>query len=434
MSDAATIRADDPRTFQLRCAVALVGLLGFAGLAGASLLAAPAAVLAAAAYLAASYAPIALPEQRQLALRKAASVSVLLIVAAAAALRAVSGLGSGEAVMGIGTTLAVLVAGLQVAHALVLDARRDLSVGLTIGIFMIVLAAGLGPGPGIAVPLIAAWPVAILAAMFAYRLDQVGSVRAVVSDTQSRSARSVPHTLGIIAAAMASGLVVFLVLPQPNGIHPRGFGGGGLPGPGGSGDVPVSRDAAYYSGGVMDLRARGSLSNQPVAVVPDASPPLWSDTVLPTYDGQTWSNDQSQPIRLAGGPPYSIPHPLYPLVSGLGRIYPVIVEQAFTGVVIAPGPITSITSSGQVMLAGGGSVVVLPSAGGQPQAYSVTAVPPVVDPATLQAATGSDPTDPAWLQLPAELPARVRALARQITAGASTRYESIQAKIGRAHV
>jgi len=426
MTDTAVVRADDPRTFRLRCAVGLAGLLGFVALAGGGLLSIPTAGLAGAAYVAASYAPIALPERRQLALRKAASVSVLLIVAAAAALRAVSGLAGGEAVIGIGTTLAVLVSGLQVAHALLLDARRDLAVGLTIGAFTIVLAAGLVPGPGILVPLVAAWPTVIVAAILAHRLEQVGSVVATAASPAGSRRGAVGPTAAIVAAAMAAGLAVFLVLPQPTGIHPHGFGTGGSATSDGSGGIPVSRDAFYYSGGVMDLRARGALGNQPVALVPASSPLLWSDTVLSTYDGQTWSNDQSTPVREVGGPTYAIPHPLYPSMAGPTRTDRVEVQHGFTGVVIAPGAVDSITTSGSILLAGGGSVVLAPAADGQLPSYSVTSTPAVVDPAALQQSAGPDQTDPVWLQLPNELPTRVVDLARQITAGATNRYQAVR--------
>jgi transglutaminase-like putative cysteine protease len=418
----------DRARLPLRVSVLISGLIGLFALGTANLLSAPTTFAVVVCFLAASAAPLWLSSPEEARLRRGASVAVLLLVGGYALHSAAAGLGD-DPLLAIGPILALLLCGLQVAHALVLNTRRDLLVGLTIGLFMTVLAAGLSPGPAVALPLLVGWPVAVTALVLAYRLEahEDGYVVAGPRRADQRSTRAlVASTSGAVAITMAAGLIVFLLLPQPAGLSARSrlLGGSNLD----SASTDV-RGAGYYSGGIMDLRTRGSLSDSPVLDVPADSPPLWRGTVLSSYDGQAWFGTTDSLIQMnpAQGPTYAIPHPLDTILRGQARTDPVTLLSDFSGTVVAPGPIESITIEGRLLRDTDGGLLATGRAGAPLSSYVVTSVPEVTDAGVLAAAKGADPRDPRWLQLPATLPQRVSDLALQITGGKASRYEQVRA-------
>jgi protein-glutamine gamma-glutamyltransferase len=411
----------------LRVAVLVAGLAGLLALGTAQLLSQAATVAAVVCLVAASAAPVWLSSIDEAKMRRGASIAVLLIVAGYAAHSALVGLGD-DPLVSIGPVLALLLAGLQLAHALVLNTRRDLLVGLTIGLFMTVLAAGLAPGPAVAVPLLVGWPVAVTALVLAQRLEQLEAGHPVARMSAQRAA---PGTAAGIASAVVitllAGLVVFLLLPQPTGLSARSRLLGNDP----QLDVTSGevRGTGYYSGGIMDLRTRGSLSDDPVLDVPLGSPQLWRSTVLSTYDGQSWYGTTDSLTQLTPGPTYAVPHRLDDeVVGGTARTDVVHLLDGFSGSVVAPGVVSSITVQGRLLVDSDGGLIVT---GGLSQApvstYTVTSTPEVTDPVVLAGAHGAD-IDPArWLQLPPTLPQRVRDLASQVTSGKAARVDEVRA-------
>jgi hypothetical protein len=154
----------------LRISVGVCGLAGLLALASAALLSVPVAIAVGACFVAASTAPTLLVSDAEARLRRGASIAVLLVVGGYAGHTALAGLGA-DPLTSIGPVLALLLCGLLVAHALVLNTRRDLLVGLTIGMFMTILAAGLAPGPAVAAPLLIGWPLTVTALVLAQRLE-----------------------------------------------------------------------------------------------------------------------------------------------------------------------------------------------------------------------------------------------------------------------
>jgi protein-glutamine gamma-glutamyltransferase len=437
------LSAQEAARLPLRIAVVVAGLAGLAALATARLLPAPVMVAAAGCFLVASGSSLWLPDPEPARLRRRVSVAVLLAVAAVGVHSARVGLGQ-DPLTSIGPVLALLLCGLQLAHALVLNTRRDLLVGLTIGLFMTVLAAGLAPGPAVAAPLVVGWPVAVTALVLAQRLEQLEPghplLRAAApgpavapGDRAAPGARSatIRTTAAAVAITVAAGLVVFLLLPQPNGLSARSR----LLGSGAQLDVSSGevRGTGFYSGGVMDLRTRGTLSDQPVVDVPGGSPQLWRGTVLSTYDGQSWYGSTSTLLQLTPGPTYSVPDRLDQTPAGTSRTDLVRLLDQFGGSVVAPGVVSVVTVSGRLLLdSDGGLTITGGSDGLSPTSYTVTSTPEVTDPAVLAAAgaagTPAAPPDAArWLQLPDTLPQRVRDLATQVTAGTTNRYDEVKA-------
>jgi protein-glutamine gamma-glutamyltransferase len=423
----------------LRIAVLLAGLAGLMALGTAQLLSLPVTLGVAACFTVASFGPIWLTTPAEATLRRRASITVLILVAGYAVHAALAGLGQ-DPLESIGPVLAVLLAGLEVAHALVLNARRDLLVGLTIGLFMTVLAAGLAPGPSVAVPLLLGWPVAVTALVLAQRLEQLEAGHPVARPGRpARTGRAttsstVVSTTGAVVITMVAGLVVFLLLPQPDGLSARSrLLGSDAQLDAASGEV---RSSGYYSGGVMDLRTRGSLSDAPVMDVPADSPLLWRGTVLATYDGQAWYGTTGSLTQLTDGPTYVVPPQRDTSGTGLLESAPrtdaVSLLDQFSGTIVAPGMVTSVTVDGRVLVDGDGGLILTsaPGSAGLASTYTVTSVPEITDPVALAragSATAGDPADPRWLQLPAALPGRVRDLAQVITEGKSNRVDQVRA-------
>lgn len=431
----------------LRLSVAVAGLAGLLALGTASLLSAAVVLAASAVFLVASLTPAMFVTAPAARLRRRASLTVLTVVAAYAVHVAVTGLGQ-DPLTSIGPVLALLLAGLALAHALVLNSRRDLMVGLTIGLFMTVLAAGLAPGPAVAVPLIVGWPAAVTALVLAQRLEQFEAGHPVAGPVPSGSpggvagygapereqgsgwSSTVRTTVGAVWVTLAAGLVIFLLLPQPNGLSARSR----LLGTDAQLDVSSAevRGAGFYSGGIMDLRTRGTLSDQPVMDVPAGSPQLWRGTVLSTYDGQSWYGATSSMVELSPGPVYQVPDRLDPVPTGLTRTDQVRLLGGFAGSVVAPGVITSVTAPGRLLLDSDGGLTLTQAADGTaPSVYSVTSTVVTTDPATLAAAgSGAGQAAPAgsrWLQLPSSLPQRVRDLSATLTSGLANRFEQVRA-------
>jgi transglutaminase-like putative cysteine protease len=89
--------------------------------------------------------------------------------------------------------------------------------------------------------------------------------------------------------------------------------------------------------------------------------------------------------------------------------------------VVAPGRAVALDTASRVLSAGGGLYLAPPSE------YTVTSASQAVSPARLRAATGPDPSDRRWVDVPAALPTRVTALGRELARTAPTRYDTVRA-------
>ena len=199
----------------------------------------------------------------------------------------------------------------------------------------------------------------------------------------------------------------------------------------------LQRTATSYLGGSLDMRNRGDLPGEPVAQVPADSAQYWRSGTLSIYDGVTWQAAQARTVRagaqtadgrswVAGALDDGGTAP----ATGSLREDRVTMLAPSTGFLLAPGHPQSVRTDrdGQVLIAGGSMVFAVGTAGpsfgysvkwaAQPNASDV----PGPDVLSAEAAQ-SPPGD--WLQLPDTVTTRTRALARQVTAGASTRGEQV---------
>jgi len=416
----------------LRIAVIVVGLAGLYSLPASGLIEPANTTLAALLFVGAACASVQFSSPAGHQARKVLSIVWLISIGLFVGITSAAGLAdTGPA--GLGPLLAMLLVGLHIAHGLVLNSRRDLLVGMTVGLFMLVLASGLSPGPAVAGPLIVGWPAAVVCLVLAHRLQeqelsplaaQVRYPRESAGPSERRALMA--RTALTVAVSVLVGTIVFLLLPQPDGLSARSrLLGSQLPGEVGGGTA--SRDAALYSGGTMDLNARGALGHDPVIDVPAGLGPLWRSAVLDFYDGASWNDSGGNAGNgdLVGGVA-----PTDPADRGLPNGATVTADvhayQAFQGVVSAPGRVTNVTADA-VVTSMGGSILMLTQAPVGQTAYTVTAVPPITDARTLDSAKGTDQQDGRWTQLPSELPTRVRDLATSLTATAPTRLAAVRA-------
>ncbi len=290
---------------------------------------------------------------------------------------------------GLKGSLGLLLVGAQVGQALTWKSRSDVRSGLVAAMGVLVLSASYAPDLLVGVPLVIGW-IAVLVAL-----------------AQLQGAASV---LPVTGAAAVLGLVAFLLVPVPLDARVQRGLGGNLPaqerGQGGSG---------AFSGDTLDLSRRGALPTDPVLSVPADSPTLWRASAFHQYDGRGWSRPSSE--VLAGGPTYDIAAPM-----GKTRSDRAFLRGPTDGTIWSPGPLVSVTADGsRIPLVDEFGAAQLPGLRG---GYAVVSDLIATDDQSLRSRRGVDETDERWRNLPVRVPDRVGALAREITAGAGSRYDA----------
>jgi hypothetical protein len=165
----------------------------------------------------------------------------------------------------------------------------------------------------------------------------------------------------------------------------------------------------------MDLRQRGALSDQPVARIEpfgDDSPHLWRAAVMDGYDGTHWYVDnQSEPVA----------------ASGAQLVDQVIPVGSYQFPLLTPGTATRVALPGETADDPSFPETIV---GGR---YQVASVVPVASPERLAATpVAADPDEEGPVNTP-PVPARVLALAQQLTAHAATRQQAVNAVVAYLH-
>jgi protein-glutamine gamma-glutamyltransferase len=257
-------------------------------------------------------------------------------------------------------------------------------------------------------------------------VDAVAVVTSPAEPARMRRTTAAAVATPVVLASLI-GASVYLAVPG-------GLGGGNLPArlahfvspPAG---VQVTRTAVGIDtsgSGFLDLRARGALPKTPLLAVPDDSPALWRGTVYVRYDGSMWLPDNQRGTVVRGTDVTLTPSRTDPVPVGVTRTDVVHPQTADVGdLVWAPGVVRRVRADMLGVFRSASSSRVFGRSRGV--AYTVTSVVPESSPQILAAATGAADADAMWTALPAELPARVVALAQRITVGASGRYAQVQA-------
>ncbi len=356
--------------------------------------------------------------------------------------------------------LASLFLWVQVLHAFDVPRRRDLAFSMVSGLILMAEAGALSLTTGYALYLV---PWLVLAGMWLYlssrpRPDQVATPvahRLIIPGGGPRRGRLAPARAAFMpaSAALLAGALVFLALPRVPGSLVKtppfafphsptelpNFDGGvtnpNLPAAGADGVVNFAPGAYPGLSDVVDLRARGRLSDRIAFRVRASQAALWRAEAFDTYDGTTWTiaSKDTQTLPTADAPGAYMAQPTRG-PDGLANLPSVPVTQTFYIDAPQPNILFAAANASRVYFPSGGlredryGSIRAPILLDQGLVYSVVSDVPVNDPSWLRRAGHAIPPSMAgYLQLPATLPARVGDLARQVAQGAPSEYDAVMA-------
>jgi transglutaminase-like putative cysteine protease len=310
---------------------------------------------------------------------------------------------------------------------------REQRVWLTV-ITGVLVAAAAGGHSVLSRSLAALSWVTLLVAMVRVQSAAVFADNAVVAVTVGHRDRGNRRrsTSGIVpvTAALVAGILVFFALPS-------GLGGGGLARRVvhhvASSDTTQQASRSIVGvdtdgGSELSLLVRGQLPDTPLLRVPRRSPALWRGTFFDTYTGSSWvavSDDGFAYTRgnsVALAPEVNDPRP----VGHTRTDHATYASPIHGSLVWSPGVPLRVTGvGGQLNGVSTGHYNVRAIGSQSLSGYDVTAAVATTSPTRLAQAQGPDQVAATWTALPAELPARVGALAHQITAHAANRYSAV---------
>lgn len=380
-------------------------------------------------------------------------LSVGLLAAFAAFLQSVQLVGSVDQAR---VPLASLFLWVQVLHAFDVPRRRDLSFSMVSSVILMAEAGALSLSSSFGLFLV---PWAALTGGWLFLSSRPRSAVSVepvsIRRRPSEDARAGASVRGAAWAgsvAVLASALVFMGIPRLPGTLVRSlpfslgraassvanFAGGvenpSLPAESGDGVVDFASDAYPGFSDVVDLRARGHLSNEVAFRVRTPQASLWRAEAFDTFDGTTWTiADRSTESLLPGEAADSATLP--PGMTGvIGPVPTVRITQTFYIDTQQPNVLFAAAVPSQVFFPAGGlkvdryGSIRSPILLDEGMVYSVVSDVPVTEPRILRWAHPPEPVeqDPTYLQLPADLPSRVSALARRITAGDATQYDRVE--------
>jgi transglutaminase-like putative cysteine protease len=387
-------------------------------------------------------------QRRRSAVATKAVLAVGLLVALTAFLQQVKGAVTFDEAR---LPLATLFLWVQVLHAFDVPRRRDLAFSMVSSVILMAEAGSLSFDTGFLLFLLP-WAALTGAWLFLSGRPHPGATAEIVSERRSfvrprRAAAPVRSVGAASLAVLAAATCVFLATPRLPGVLAQtppfslrastpvdGYDGGvsnpGLPAHPGGGPAAFSPTAYQGFGDSVDLRARGRLSDTIVLRVraPQAAP--WRGQVYDTFDGTRWTASDATTVPLLpssedgsygvgqrpddGRSPYALTHR---------------VVQTFYVQTQQPNVLFTAADAQNVYFPAGGLRVdrygsirapILLDPG---LVYSVISQVPVVSVGELRSSSGTVSGFERYLQLPADLPSRDRALAERITAGLTTTYD-----------
>jgi transglutaminase-like putative cysteine protease len=354
--------------------------------------------------------------------------------------------------------LATLFLWVQVLHAFDVPRRRDLAFSVVSSVILMAEAGALSLSSSFAILLL---PWSILAGFWLF-VSSRPPAGVTVQPVGFRRRRASGGTIvaplltaaGTGVVVLAASALVFMSIPRlPGGLVRslpfslagpasaiEGFSGGvenpQLPSRVGNGVVDLAPDAYPGFGDVVDLRARGHLSDEIAFRVRAPQAALWRAQAFDDYDGTRWtiSDPATQPLVGWEDSPGAAALPPS-LTQSIGPVPTVTITQTFYVDTPQPNVLFAASVPQQVYFPAGGlradayGSVRSPILLDEGLVYSVISEVPVTDAATLRSVRTppSSLVDPQYLQLPADLPRRVVDLAREITAGATNEYDRVEA-------
>ncbi len=319
-------------------------------------------------------------------------------------------------------TVATMALVVTAGQAIIVQTRRDATVGCVLAVILVAVAATFRPSPSLLFTLV---PTMCAVAVTLALLNR-GKLLDTAHVAAPRQGGIVAATAVPVAAAGVLAAMAFLVLPPSAHPQPRQATDGGRAS---SGAAAEAQARFHNLIGPIDLRARGHLGATPVFATDAASPAYWQGEIYDSFDGTTWLAPVSAVAwrQTQGG--FAPSTGASPPAGAVVRVDAAVVLADGFGVVLAPGMPDRFEGGGPVVADGNGTAY-LPEPLHAGSHYLVTSWrPPAADTtaAALRATAGADDVTGNSLQLPADLPPRVTALAATLVAGAPDRYDAVQA-------
>jgi transglutaminase-like putative cysteine protease len=381
-------------------------------------------------------------------------LSVGLLAAFAAFLQSVQLAGSVDQAR---VPLASLFLWVQVLHAFDVPRRRDLAFSMVSSVILMAEAGALSLSSSFGLFLV---PWAVLAGGWLFLSSRPRS--AVSTEPVSirrrpsadvRAGASIRGAAWAGSVAVLASALVFMGIPRLPGTLVRSlpfslggaassvadFAGGvenpSLPAESGDGVVDFAPNAYPGFSDVVDLRARGHLSDEVAFRVRTPQAALWRAEAFDTFDGTIWTiSNRETDALLPGDAANSVVLPP-DLTGAIGPVPTVRITQTFYVDTQQPNVLFAAAVPSQVYFPAAGlqvdryGSIRSPILLDEGMVYSVVSDVPVTEPSILRWAHPSEPIsiDPTYLQLPTDLPPRVGALAHRITAGITTQYDQVEA-------
>jgi transglutaminase-like putative cysteine protease len=355
--------------------------------------------------------------------------------------------------------LAALFVWVQVLHAFDVPRRRDLAFSMVSSTTLIAVGGALALTSSY-LGLLLGWAVVAGAWLWLSSRPLAGDLTVPIALARARAGSHgrTAAARSLVAAVLATLLLAvatFSLLPRipstmvhalpfrmSRGSAPAPEGNGvenpALPPPTSDGSV-VDFSSTGYPGfsDVMDLRARGTLSDDVVFRVRAPFASLWRAEAFDTYDGATWTRSSSRLVPLvtneAGG--YDLPPQLAPSTDGRTLVQTFFLEQQQPNVLFAAGEARTVYFPSGGLRGDPDGSIRSPIFLDQGLVYSVESTVPTATPDQLRSLSTiprlpNRPSVQRMLQLPVSLPQRVRDLADRITSGAPSEYDAVMAVQG----
>ncbi|MGZ5299955.1 MAG: transglutaminase family protein [Actinomycetota bacterium] len=381
-------------------------------------------------------------------------LSVGLLAAFAAFLQSVQLAGSVDQAR---VPLASLFLWVQVLHAFDVPRRRDLAFSMVSSVILMAEAGALSLSSSFAL-FVMPW-----AALSGGWLNLSSRPRSAVTtqpvsvrrraSARGGTASSVRGAVWAGSSVVLASVLVFMGIPRLPGTLVRSlpfslggaastvanFAGGvqnpSLPAASGDGVVDFAPNAYPGFSDVVDLRARGHLSDEIAFRVRAPQAALWRAEAFDTFDGTRWTISDRSTVPMQQSDAANAVVMPDGLAGTIGPVPTVRITQTFYIDTPQPNVLFAAAIPEQVYFPSGGlevdryGSVRSPILLDEGMVYSVVSDVPVTDARTLRLAHPPGPivSDPIYVQLPRELPERVGDLARRITAGATTEYDRVEA-------
>jgi transglutaminase-like putative cysteine protease len=202
-----------------------------------------------------------------------------------------------------------------------------------------------------------------------------------------------------------------------------------------AGSEPGGRAAAAYVGfnNSLDTSVRGEPSDDVILHVRATAPDFWRAEAFDRWDGRVWTRSrQLRSTFPTVGSTYVTPGVGDVDIGGETFVQHVRVEAPYVGAIFGAYRIDEIDAPVRSMVVHGDGSIELTSPLGKGAEYTVVSVRQHVTSALLRAHDPLAAPLPSYiaepyLQLPSTVPARVTALAHDITGGAATTYDKVRA-------